>query len=164
VRLVDNADNSAGTGSEAIYVNTLIVPSGANLDLNGLHLYARAAQIGGTITGGTVTMIPDGGPLAFATATAGTIATSGELDDWTFLGRAGKAVQVLVGTGGGSLFQPVSPAVNLAQVQLVDPSGNVVATATNSPAGTDATLQAVSLPADGVYHLLVQADPAHATS
>src|SRR5262249_19060407 len=44
VQLVDNAHNSAGMGAEAVYTNTLSVPAGTTLDLNGLHCYARAAQ------------------------------------------------------------------------------------------------------------------------
>ncbi len=42
VRLVDQSDNSTGAGAEAVYVNSLIVAAGATLDLNGLHLYAKA--------------------------------------------------------------------------------------------------------------------------
>ncbi len=41
VELVNNAVNSPGNSSEAVYVNTLIVPAGATLNLNGLHLYAQ---------------------------------------------------------------------------------------------------------------------------
>ena len=44
------------------------------------------------------------------------------------------------------------------------PSGSVVATATNSASGADAILQAVALPADGTYHIRIQADPGHATN
>jgi hypothetical protein len=47
VQLVDNAHNSAGTGPEAVYVGSLRVPAGTTLDLNGLHLYARATLING---------------------------------------------------------------------------------------------------------------------
>ena len=54
VELVDNAANSPGGVPNAIYVNTLNVPSGATLNLNGLHLYAQTEQISGTITGGVV--------------------------------------------------------------------------------------------------------------
>ena len=54
VELVNNAVNSPGASSEAVYVNTLIVPAGATLNLNGLHLYAQTAEISGTITGGVV--------------------------------------------------------------------------------------------------------------
>ena len=53
--LVDQSANSPGSAApNAIYVNTLIVPAGATLNLNGLHLYAQTKQISGTITGGDV--------------------------------------------------------------------------------------------------------------
>ena len=40
VKLVDESANSSGSAPNAVYVNSLIVPSGATLNLNGLHLYA----------------------------------------------------------------------------------------------------------------------------
>ncbi len=49
VSLVDNAENSPGNTPEALYVNTLIVPAGATLNLDGLHLYAQTEQVNGTI-------------------------------------------------------------------------------------------------------------------
>src|SRR5438309_1648273 len=58
--LADNAHNTASTSPEAVYVNSLTVPAGTTLDLNGLHLYARATQIAGTILGGSVGMVADG--------------------------------------------------------------------------------------------------------
>ncbi len=54
VQLVDNAHNSTGSGAEALYVNTLIVPLGTTLDLNGLHVYALNAQISGTVLDGVI--------------------------------------------------------------------------------------------------------------
>ena len=41
----------------AVYVNTLVVSSGATLNLNGLHLYAIHTTIAGTITGGVISPI-----------------------------------------------------------------------------------------------------------
>ena len=111
-----------------------------------------------------MSLVADGGPVQYATLTPGAISQSAEVDDWTFFGRAGNAVQVIVGTGSGSLFAPFTPLLNFAQVQLVDPSGNVVASAANSSSGADAILQAVTLPADGTYHIRIQADPGHPTN
>ena len=54
VELVDNVKNSSGTGPEAVYVDTLSVPSGATLNLNGLHLYALQSSIKGTVTNGII--------------------------------------------------------------------------------------------------------------
>ena len=45
VKLVDQSDNSGGTGAEAVYASSVVVTAGTTLDLNGLHLYARAAQV-----------------------------------------------------------------------------------------------------------------------
>src|SRR5581483_3761281 len=44
VQLVDNTHNSGGAGADALYVGLLNLPSGAVLDLNGLHVYARAVS------------------------------------------------------------------------------------------------------------------------
>jgi len=61
VELVDFEDNSSGLAPEALYLDTLIVPAGTTLVLNGLNVYARTAQIEGTVVG-TVQVI--GVPLA----------------------------------------------------------------------------------------------------
>lgn len=52
VTLVDGSDNQ--TGTEALYLDSLIVPAGTALDLAGLNVYVRSMQIAGTVTGGTV--------------------------------------------------------------------------------------------------------------
>ena len=86
VKLVDDSDNSPGSATEAIYVNSLIVGSGSTLDLNGLNLYARAAQVDGNIVGGTVVQTPDSGALEYGVPTPGSISVAGELDEWQFFG------------------------------------------------------------------------------
>jgi len=58
VELVDHFQNSGGSGPEALYVNSLIVPKGNQLNLNGLHVYAKSAQINGTTLNGTVDQVP----------------------------------------------------------------------------------------------------------
>jgi len=57
-RLVDNSDNFAGAGAEAVYVEQLSLASGSTLNLNGLHLYTGSAQILGVVQGGSVTVVP----------------------------------------------------------------------------------------------------------
>ena len=52
VEFVDDAANSPGDSPEAIYVNDLIVPAGATLNLDGLHLYAKSEQNNGTLISG----------------------------------------------------------------------------------------------------------------
>src|SRR5207249_1308585 len=110
--------NSAGTGSEAVYVNSLIVPSGATLDLNGLSVYVRSAQVNGTIVGGTLTRLAAGGALGFSNPTPATLQAASELDDWTLFGRANQALAVVVNTGSGGVPTPLLPTLNYAQVQL----------------------------------------------
>ena len=47
LQLVDAFDNASGT--EAVYVDRLVVPAGSSLDLNGLNLYYRVADIAGQV-------------------------------------------------------------------------------------------------------------------
>ncbi|MRR35145.1 hypothetical protein EG829_10730, partial [bacterium] len=54
VKLIDQARNASGTGAEALYVDTLIVPVGTTLDLGGLKVYAENLQAFGTVVGGTL--------------------------------------------------------------------------------------------------------------
>src|SRR5262249_18748419 len=70
-KLVNQSDNAPGSGPEALYVNSLIVPAGATLNLNGFHLYAKAAQVSGTILGGSIIQLPDSGPLTIGVSTPG---------------------------------------------------------------------------------------------
>ena len=158
VQLVDDAHNSAGTGSEALYVGSLIVPYGATLDLNGHHLYVRTAQVNGTIIGGTVNRLASGGPLLFATPTSGTVEAASEVDDWTIFGRANESIVVIVSTGSGGNPEPVPPTLDFALVQVLGSSGTVLATVSNGESGTDAKILGLVLPADGTYHVKVQAD------
>jgi hypothetical protein len=54
VRLVDSSDNALGTAGEAIYVETISVPPGTTLDLNGKLVYAANKTLGGTILNGEI--------------------------------------------------------------------------------------------------------------
>lgn len=80
VRLIDASDNTAGAGSEAVYVDQLIVGSGATLDLNGLHLYANSVQIAptATIIGGSVEHIRLTATMATVTSPRSTAVDSVE--------------------------------------------------------------------------------------
>jgi YD repeat-containing protein len=158
VQLVDNAVNSVGsTGPEALYANTVVVPAGCTLDLNGLHVYARVVQVGGAVLNSTVQRLPAGGPLIFNTPAAGDIQTGGAVDNWTFYGRANQTVAIVVNTGSQGTIPPQPPPLGYAQAQLLDPNGNVVASASNTQAGTDVMLLGVPLPVDGTYTVQVQA-------
>ena len=99
VELVDQSRNSAGSGPDAVYAQSIIVPAGCTLNLNGLHLYARDVQISGTIINGSIVRIPSAGGLTLATPTPGDISTAGELDEWTFFDYGGRTVRIMVNPG-----------------------------------------------------------------
>ena len=161
VRLVDLADNAPGTNAEAIYVNSLIVPAGCTLDLNGLHVYARLMQIGGNIIGGMPAQMPDSGPITLGTATPGSISAAGELDEWTFFGRAGETVTIVVDPGSASV---PTPRLDWVQARLVDTNDTLLATNSNTSAGQILVFPDIALPADGVYRVQVRAHPAYGAS
>ncbi len=120
VQLVDQSHNTTSTKPEAIYADELIVPSGATLDLNNLHLYVRGDQIGGTILGGTVTVVPSGGSIALNAPTPGTLTPAGAVDNWTFYGTAGESITIQLNPGTGGSSPAVSPTLNWGQVALLD--------------------------------------------
>ncbi len=161
VRLVDSARNSTSTSPEALYVNTLIVPSGTTLDLNGLNLYTRVSQINGTIIGGTIQTLPSGGALTPNTTVPGTISTPGEVDTWTFYGWAGHGAAVVINPGSGTPA-PLAPDLNDATVELIDPTGQILGTVTTATSGESIAISGVTLPSDGTYQIVVQAAPGHA--
>ena len=156
--------NSPGSSAEAVYANSLVVPSGCTLNLNGLNLYVRDAQITGTVTGGSITQIPNSGALAVDSPTPGHLSTAGELDDWTFFDRGGNNVTVALDPGSGAAGGPISPQLQWAQVQLLDPSGNVLATTSSITAGAILTLNNITLPTDGNYTIAVKAATSHVSS
>lgn len=65
VRLVDLVDNAPGSEPEALYAEQIIVPAGAQLDLNGLSIYVHSATIDpdGELVNGTVTEVQEEAPL-----------------------------------------------------------------------------------------------------
>jgi YD repeat-containing protein len=164
VKLVDLSDNASGTGAEAVYAQSVVVPSGSTLDLNGLHLYARAAQVDGTVLNGTIDVIPDSGPLTLGTSTPGDISTPGELDEWTFFGRGGRTMSILVNPGSSGSPAPLSPQLQWANVQLLDANNNVLASSANTSAGGIVSLSNVILPADGTYKIHVTAASSHTSA
>lgn len=161
VQLVDLADNAAGAGAEALYLNSLVVPVGTTLDLNGLKVYTLATQIGGAIVGGTVMQIADSGPLPINTATPGVIGVPGELDEWTFFGRGGSTLGIVLNPGTGGFAPALTPALGFAEARLLDAAGNVLATATSVSGGALASITDLVLPADGNYRVQVRAATGH---
>jgi hypothetical protein len=158
VQLIDSAHNSSGTGPEAVYAYTLSVPSGSSLDLNGLHIYAQTFQSGGTILNGTVTVLPDSGPILFNVVVAGTIQNAGSENTWTLSGKAGQGLTLVVNPGDENSPPPINPALGLVQIQLLSPSGGVLGSASDSEVGQDAQLSFGSLPSNGTYTVIISAN------
>ncbi len=154
VRLVDQSVNAPGTNAEALYVNSLVVPSRTTLDLNGLHLYVRGTQITGAIIGGSVSQTPDGGPITQGNPSDGAIAVPGQADEWTFFGRAGRMMTVVVDPGSANVL---SPYLNFADVRLLDTSTNLLAQASNAAPAQMLMLTDVTLPSDGIYRIQIRA-------
>ena len=160
VQLVDDSANAAGSGSEAVYADTLIVSSGATLDLNGLHVYARNLQVSGTIIGGTIAMIPEQGPIALDCPTPGTISTAGESDDWSFY-RAGQAMTIVVDPGSSGIDDP---KLLWAEVDLIGATGTVLASTSSTVSGQPIMLSSETMPVDGTYQVQVKASNGQSTA
>ena len=126
VQLVDQSQNSTAGGHNALYVNSLVIPAGSTFNTNGLNVYARYVQRDGTVIG-TINQIADAGPLALDSPTPGTIGMQGELDPWTFFGRAGTSVTAALDPGSGAAGGPVGSTLQWGQIQILDPSGTVIA-------------------------------------
>jgi hypothetical protein len=106
VKLVDQSHNVPGAETEAVYVTRLVVPAGTTLDLNGLHLYARALQVAGSVVNGSVGQVR---PLADAGAdqsvsVGDTVTLDGSQSDphagpltyqWSFVSRPAGSAAVL---------------------------------------------------------------------
>ncbi len=165
VQLLDETDNAVGAGTEALYLDSLIVPVGCTLLLNGLQVYVRASQVEGAVAGGTILQVPDSGPVGFATPTPGSISAVGELDEWEFFGRAGRTIGVFVNPSNGVEPAPVPPFLTSAQVSLLDAANNVLATAaTASGSSALVSLDNITLPADGTYRVQVRAPAGNSSS
>jgi len=165
VKLVDDAQNIPGdTNPDAMYLNYLTVPAGCTLDLNGLHVYVRCMQGTGRIIGSPM-VLGAGGPLKLNTPASGMISQAGQVDNYTFTSaQIGQTVTVVVSTGGQSSLPPSAPTVNYVQVQLLDPSGNVLMTQTNPQTGGDCTLSGIQLSVSGTYQIKVQVPASEAGS
>jgi len=164
VRLVDQSDNVPGTGAQALYAQALFVPSSSTVDLNGLHLYTKGAQIAGTVLNGTVTQLPSDGILSLNQPVPGSIAAAGNVSEWTLFERGGRALSISVNPGTGGSPAPIAPQLQWVRVQLLDPSGNVLGSAESASAGAMAKLSSVPIPVDGIYKIRVSAANGHASA
>lgn len=155
VRLQDLSDNSTGSAPEAVYVNSLVVPAGCTLDLNGLHLYVRLAHVEGTVLQGSIAYLPDSGVLMPGTAATGSLLRPDEYDEWNFYGRARKMVTIDVSLGEAGWPALLPPYLSHALVMLTDSNNQVLASASSVAAGRSVLLQDITLPADGNYRIRV---------
>ena len=108
--------------AEAVYANSLVVPAGTTLNLNGLNLYVRDAQ--NRRHGHRRVDHPDSRRRTAHPRQphARQLSAAGELDDWTFFDRGGNSLTVALDPGSGAAGGPISPQLQWAQVQLLDPS------------------------------------------
>jgi RHS repeat-associated protein len=164
VQLIDEVDNSSGSETEALYVNSLVVPLGTTLDLNGLTLYTRGSAIQGQIQNGEVVQLADTGPIPVNVPTSGGIGVPGELDEWTFFGRAGREMTIWVNPGNTSTPSSVAPFVGFVEVTLRNSVGSVLASGFSSTNGQVVMLSSIPIPADGVYTVHVRAATAQSTN
>ena len=161
--LVDQSANAPG-GPNALYVNSLGVGTSDTLNLNGLHVYARAVQINGSVINGTITQFPDGGPIDVNSPLPGDITPAGDQDTWTFFGRAGEAITAYVNPGTGNAPAPLFPNLNFANIQLIAPNNTVLASGNSASSGAAVSLPNVTLPTDGVYSIKIGAATGHTSN
>ena len=94
---------------------------------------------------------------------SGTISTQGEVDEWTFFGRSGQSVTIFVNPGDVESPPPASPTLGFAHVKILDPQGNLVASASSASSGQTVRLGA-DLPRDGTYKIRVKAPASQPSS
>jgi len=153
VMLEDNSDNVPGP--EALYVENLILRDGTTLNLAGIHLYVRAAETDGTVSGGTIAFVPDNsGPIALNSPSPGVIALAGRVGEWTFFERAGQSITVVVDTGSSKV---PPPQLTYADVRLYDASNNLLARGNNAVAQQAVLLSGLTIATDGDYRVEIRA-------
>ncbi|MFO0943395.1 MAG: hypothetical protein U0930_21890 [Pirellulales bacterium] len=159
--LTDAANNSPGDDKEAVYVDQLYVRSGASLDLYGHNIYARVAHIDGSVVNNSLTpaslVIVPPGTIFSGTATAGTLAQSGDHNQHTFFGRAGQVIAAELNTYVAAGATVIQTPIFYGKVSLIDPDGVVVATASSPGFAEPAALPATTLAKTGNYTIQVQA-------
>ena len=110
---------------------------------------------GDSFSGSFTEDLPMGGPITLNTETMGFL-PAGHVDDWTFFGRSGQTITTVLRTSDSLIALP-PPVLDNEQVTLLDNDGNVVTTASSSQSGAAVFLSNITLPADGIYHVSVQA-------
>jgi hypothetical protein len=122
VQLIDLEDNAPGATQEAVYLETLTVPDGAILDLNGMNLYAQDIQVDGTIVGGTVLKVSPEAPSL-------TVVRSGENIEirWS-LSAAGFALQMAATLEPSDAWEPntTPPTLEGEDYVVTEPLGGMI--------------------------------------
>jgi hypothetical protein len=148
IELVDQSHNSSGSGAEAVYANSLIVPSGSTLNLNGLHLYVQSSQVAGTIVGGSIITVSSNASTSLsAVAGNGTYAATANLTaTLSFKGTplVGKTVAFTL-TSGDNVTSVGSATTNSSGVAILS---SVSLAGMNLNAGTFAGAVSASFAGD----------------
>ena len=124
VKLVDQSDNSPGSRRRGRVRQLARRPGRQHAQSQRAEpVRSRLPRSRGTITGGSITQIPNSGPLTIDSPTPGNISVAGELDDWTFFGRGGDSRHSHPRPRQRDGRRPDFAQLQWAQVQLLDPSG-----------------------------------------
>ncbi|MCA9095785.1 MAG: PPC domain-containing protein, partial [Planctomycetaceae bacterium] len=160
VKLVDEVDNSYGNGPEALYANSIFVPAGTTLDLNGFNVYVRSLLLEGQVINGTIQQMLDSGELAVGTPTPGVISTSGERDEWTFFSRADRDLTIEINFGSGGVNPALQPSLDWGTVTVFDPNGQILAVESSTEGGV-IRFRHLQTPLEGSYRVRIQASNGH---
>ena len=144
VKLVDLSHNSSGTGPEALYADSIDVPAGTTLNLNGLNVYVHSENIPGTVIGGTIIQVTSPGvtlpgPQSVAENTPLPIVGAALFDPNPAV--AGNVFQVIMTAQHGSITLSTSVAGGLTSGEIVG-NGTASVTINATLAEINATLAA----------------------
>src|SRR5207248_1365172 len=102
-----------------------------------------------------ISQLPDGGPLDLNSPEPGAISPAGNVDTWTFFGRANQTITVYINPGTGSAPTPISPTLNWASVQLLDTTNHLLTSGASASSGAAVSLANIVLPSDGTYSIQI---------
>jgi hypothetical protein len=150
VKLVDQAHNSTGSGPESLYADSIDVPAGTTLDLNGLNVYVHSANTLGSVIGGTIIQVTSPGvilPAAQSVAQDTPLAIVGASIFDPNPAVAGNVFQIIITAQHGNVTLSTSVAGGLTAGQV---TGNGTASVTIN--ATMAQLNATLAATDGLVY------------
>ncbi|MCC7339273.1 MAG: hypothetical protein IT422_29625, partial [Pirellulaceae bacterium] len=158
VELIDEVKNHQDGRVEGLYVDSLIVSEGSELNLAGKPVYSRATILLGQLVNGTIATAIDSGPITINTPTSGEVSIVGEEDEWSFY--AGKGREYTVVANPYSLVQPAAeaPYVNSVSITILNDQDEIVATA-HSVQNRQAVKLELSGIEEGNYRIRLRAGP-----